>query len=81
MPALAHKVHAENAAGSEPRMPLKGIAIGDGLCDPLNQVGMADYLFQTGLLDTPDKNELQQMEAKAQKAVSEKDWTTATDAS
>ena len=36
---------------------------------------------QTGLLDAPDRNELQEMEAKAQKAVSEKDWTTATDVS
>ena len=81
VPALAHKIHSENAVGSGPRMPLKGIAIGDGLCDPLNQAGMADFLFETGLLDTPDRKRLQEMEVKAKEAVNEKDWTTATDVS
>ena len=81
VPALAHKIHSENAAGRQPKMPLKGIAIGDGLCDPLNQVGLSDFLFETGLIDTPDRNRLQEMEVKAEEAVREKDWTTATDVS
>ena len=81
VPALAHKIHTENEKGNKPQIPLKGIAIGDGLCDPLNQAGLADFLFDTGLLDNPDRKKLQEMEVNATEAVKNKDWTTATDVS
>ena len=32
------------------KMPLKGLAIGDGLCDPSNQLDYGDFLYQVGLL-------------------------------
>lgn len=81
VPALAHKIHVENMAGRQPAMPLKGISIGDGICDPLNKVGLPDFLFEIGLLDTSDRRQLQEMEDKMMKAVREEDWTTAHDVS
>ena len=56
VPAMALKIAQENAAGSVPRVPLAGIAVGDGLVDPLNMVtGYPELVFQFGLADAAQK--------------------------
>ena len=53
---MALKIAQENAAGSVPRVPLAGIAVGDGLVDPLNMVtGYPELVFQFGLADAAQK--------------------------
>ena len=54
VPAISHKIHTENQKPDSDKtlkLPLKGLAIGDGLTDPVNQMVYADYLYQLGLLD------------------------------
>ena len=46
VPAAAYKVHQENAKGTLPLIPLKGILIGDGLCDPATMIPQYPYLTE-----------------------------------
>lgn len=62
VPAIAYKIYSE---GNNTDIPLKGIAIGDGLCDPQTMFGYGDYLFQIGLLDENQRNFFNQEEQKA----------------
>ena len=36
VPAIAYKIHLENQASPKVKINLKGVAIGDGLVDPVN---------------------------------------------
>ena len=36
MPAIAYRIYIENKASPKVKINLKGIAIGDGLVDPVN---------------------------------------------
>ena len=36
MPALAYRIHLENQGSPKVKINLKGVAIGDGLVDPVN---------------------------------------------
>ena len=58
-----------NAGGATPKIPLKGLAIGDGLCDPINQFALGDFLFQTGLTDENGRDKLHQIEQKARQHI------------
>ena len=51
VPAISYRIHQMNKKEDRPmKMPLKGLAIGDGLCDPSNQLDYGDFLYQVGLL-------------------------------
>ena len=43
------------------RIPLKGLAIGDEICDPIHQMSYGDFLFQTGFVDENDRDVLRNM--------------------
>eukprot|EP01065_Artemidia_motanka_P012137 TRINITY_DN1663_c0_g1_i1.p1 TRINITY_DN1663_c0_g1~~TRINITY_DN1663_c0_g1_i1.p1 ORF type:complete len:501 (+),score=190.55 TRINITY_DN1663_c0_g1_i1:74-1504(+) len=52
VPAMAYKIHQENLAGGAPRMPLAGIAVGDGWIDPVNMVpAYPAMMYNLGLCD------------------------------
>lgn len=52
VPALAYHIHAvQNSIDTIVHIPLKGVAIGNGLSDPLHQLKYGDYLYQLGLID------------------------------
>jgi carboxypeptidase C (cathepsin A) len=56
VPAMALRIAQKNSAGSLPRVPLAGIAVGDGLVDPLNMVtGYPELVYQFGLADSSQK--------------------------
>ncbi|CAG2122037.1 unnamed protein product, partial [Medioppia subpectinata] len=63
VPAIAYKIHSE---GNASNIQLKGIAIGDGLCDPKTQFNVGEYLFQIGLLD---ENQRDYVNGETNKAV------------
>ncbi|RWR99926.1 putative serine carboxypeptidase CPVL-like protein, partial [Dinothrombium tinctorium] len=48
VPAIAYKIHEERESAN---ISLKGIAIGDGLCDPETMIDYGDFLYQIGLVD------------------------------
>ncbi len=60
------------------RIPLKGLAIGDGLCDPIHQMDYGDFLFQTGFVDENDRNVLQNMSQTTREYINSKLWQNAT---
>ena len=63
------------------RMPLKGLAIGDGLCDPSHQLDYGDFLYQVGLLDEADRDLVQERTELAKLAMELQQWHQATDVS
>merc|ERR1719361_2782237 len=60
------------------KMPLKGLAIGDGLCDPPNQMDYGDFLYQVGLLDEADRNVVQMHSKMAKIAMGNEQWHLAS---
>ena len=44
VPAISYKIHQENAVAKR-KINLKGLAIGDGLCDPINQLDYGHFLY------------------------------------
>ena len=79
VPAISYKIHQENLSGSKPKMPLKGLAIGDGLCDPINQLDYGEFLFQTGLLDEGDSRTADIIAALGKEAIEKKQWAEAVE--
>ncbi|XP_076472382.1 putative serine carboxypeptidase CPVL [Babylonia areolata] len=52
VPAISYKIHMENQGQPKVRINFKGMAIGDGLCDPVTMFPRyADFMFNLGLLD------------------------------
>lgn len=50
IPSLGMEIHLQNSKDNK-LINLKGMAIGDGYCDPPNQLDYGNYLYQHGLLD------------------------------
>ncbi|XP_035688950.1 probable serine carboxypeptidase CPVL [Branchiostoma floridae] len=51
VPALSYKIHMENPTAKF-KINFKGMAIGDGLCDPLTQYAkLPEFLYHIGLAD------------------------------
>ncbi|CAF3109717.1 unnamed protein product [Rotaria socialis] len=56
VPSITYKIHVENQDPKvKVRINLKGMTIGDGLTDPLNQYMYGDFLYQIGLIDLNQK--------------------------
>jgi len=52
VPSITYKIHIENQKPDvKVRINLKGMSIGDGLTDPINQYKYGDFLYQIGLID------------------------------
>ena len=70
-----------NKNGANIHIPLKGLAIGDGLCDPIHQMAYGDFLFQVGLVDENDRDLLQNMTQTTKEYIKSGLWEKATDVS
>ena len=81
VPAISYKIHKENEKGANPRLPLKGLAIGDGLCDPINQLDYSDFLYETGLLDEGDRAVIEKFAKQTRDNIQSKNWKVASDVS
>jgi hypothetical protein len=79
VPAISYKIHQMNSMpDTEMKMPLKGLAIGDGLCDPLHQMDYGDFLYQVGLLDESDRTEVDKHADLAKISMELEQWHQAT---
>jgi len=79
VPAISYKIHQMNSQPDNVMsMPLKGLAIGDGLCDPLHQMDYGDFLYQVGLLDNADKSEVDKLADLAKISMELEQWHQAT---
>ncbi|CAF3370797.1 unnamed protein product [Rotaria sp. Silwood2] len=56
VPSITYKIHVENQNPQvKVKINLKGMTIGDGLTDPVNQYMYGDFLYQIGLIDLTQK--------------------------
>ena len=56
VPGITYKIHMENLNPSvKVRINLKGMTIGDGICDPINQYDYGNFLYQVGFIDQNEK--------------------------
>lgn len=76
VPAVSHAIKDYNIK-AETKINLKGLAIGNGLCDPGNQLLYSDYLYQLGLIDLNGKAEIQKYEQKGREFIKEKQFLKA----
>ena len=76
VPAVCHTIHKKNGA-AKLKINLHGMAIGNGLCDPLHQLKYGDYLFQLGLIDLIGMNTFHEYEKKGKECIEKKDFDCA----
>lgn len=76
VPAVSHAIKDYNIK-AETKINLKGLAIGNGLCDPENQLLYSDYLYQLGLIDGNGKAQFQVYEEKGREFIKQKKYLEA----
>ena len=68
-----------NGKSGYTHIPLKGLAIGDGLSDPIHQMDYGDFLFQTGFVDENDRDVLLNMSQITKDYIKAQSWEKAAD--
>lgn len=76
VPAVSHAIKDFNIK-AKTKINLKGLAIGNGLCDPENQLLYSDYLYQIGLIDLNGKEKFQMYEQKGRDLIKKKKYVEA----
>lgn len=76
VPALGYAIHKDNE-NSVTKINLQGLAIGNGLVDPANQLHYSDYLYQLGLIDSNGKNVFSKMENNCRSYIAAAEWRNA----
>ncbi|XP_040564947.1 probable serine carboxypeptidase CPVL isoform X2 [Lepeophtheirus salmonis] len=78
VPAIASYIHEQNPLSAEKdKINLVGIAIGDGLCDPLTMTNYGDFLYNVGLIDEAALKVFKIIEAKQIEYIKNKEWEKA----
>ncbi|XP_058735391.1 serine carboxypeptidase-like 50 [Vicia villosa] len=82
VPAIGYYILEKNAELKDSeRVNLAGLAIGDGLTDPVTQVVThAANAYYVGLINEKQKNELEKAQLEAVRLVERGNWSEATDA-
>ncbi|XP_072139294.1 probable serine carboxypeptidase CPVL isoform X1 [Mobula birostris] len=79
VPAIGHYIHINNPT-AKVKINFKGIAIGDGLCDPEVMLGgYAEFMYQIGIVDRSQKRYIQQQTDIAMRYIQKKKWVEAFD--
>uniref|UniRef100_U5EN01 Carboxypeptidase n=1 Tax=Corethrella appendiculata TaxID=1370023 RepID=U5EN01_9DIPT len=76
VPSVAHTIHKHNG-NSKVKINLQGIAIGNGLSDPLHQLKYGDYLYQLGLIDVRGRDLFHEYEKKGADYIKVRDFAHA----
>ncbi|XP_012264672.1 venom serine carboxypeptidase [Athalia rosae] len=76
VPAVSHAIKDFNIK-ADLKINLKGLAIGNGLTDPENQMVYGDYLYQIGLLDSNGRDLFHQLEEEGRKLIQAKKFDEA----
>ncbi|XP_073986335.1 venom serine carboxypeptidase-like [Rhodnius prolixus] len=76
VPSLANEIDKNNPKASL-KINLKGISIGNGLCDPITMMNYGVYLYQIGLLDINAKAEVDTRQAKIVSLIKQKKYIPA----
>jgi len=76
VPAMAYTIHEKNPTADK-KINLKGIAIGDGLCDPRTMTDYGDFLYSVGLANAKDRDVFRARQKIIQQDIDNKDWMAA----
>lgn len=76
IPALAMQIHRTNPTRQR-KINLKGLAMGNAYCDPINQLNYGQYLYQHGFVDYNQKQVFIHMEDKIKAAIKSNDYMLA----
>ncbi|XP_025835544.1 venom serine carboxypeptidase-like [Agrilus planipennis] len=76
VPAIGYTIHKNNPT-AKIKINLSGLSIGNGLCDPENQIYYDDYLYQLGLIDLNSKSQLRKIEEQGVNYIKNKKWDLA----
>jgi len=70
-PAFGEKILREGENARKRGINLRGVAVGNGLCDPIRQTDYGANLFQVGLINERQMEKFQKIENEAKKLISE----------
>ncbi|XP_071518889.1 probable serine carboxypeptidase CPVL, partial [Panulirus ornatus] len=73
VPALTYTIHKKNPT-AELKINLKGMAIGDGLCDPVTMTDYGDFLYNIGLIDEINLQYFKQQSELAISLINKQQW-------
>lgn len=73
VPALSYVIHEKNPTAAI-KINLKGLAIGNGITDPINQFAYGDYLYQIGLIDSNGRDQYHAYETVYTSLIRQKDY-------
>lgn len=76
VPALAYTIDQNNPK-QKLVINLKGIAIGNGYSDPINQLEYGDYLYQLGLYDANTRDRVKEIEQQGFQMIRNEEWEKA----
>lgn len=78
IPSLGMEIHKENAnINGSKNINLKGLAMGNAYCDPINQLDYGNYLYQHGLIDDIQLKDFLKYQNEIAKQIKEKNWVQA----
>ncbi|KAJ8415874.1 hypothetical protein AAFF_G00404310 [Aldrovandia affinis] len=77
VPAIGYYIHKNNPS-AKVKINFKGVAIGDGLCDPEMMLGgYGEFLYQTGMVDELQKKYVQQQTDTGVRLIQQQKWVEA----
>ncbi|KAB5586952.1 hypothetical protein PHYPO_G00007410 [Pangasianodon hypophthalmus] len=77
VPAIGYYIHKNNPS-AKVKINFKGVAIGDGLCDPeMMMGGYADFMYQAGMLDELQREYVKQQTDACVKLIQQEKWMEA----
>ncbi|XP_029360895.1 putative serine carboxypeptidase CPVL isoform X2 [Echeneis naucrates] len=77
VPAISYYIHKNNPT-AKVKINFKGMAIGDGLCDPEVMLGgYGEFLYQTGMIDEHQKSYVVQQTDYAVELIQQQKWVEA----
>lgn len=77
VPAVGYKIHTMGEQAKKDGINLKGLSIGNGLCDPKTQSDYGDFLWKLGLIDKHQRDHFLAEQAKIVKLIDQKEYTKA----
>ncbi|XP_068623383.1 venom serine carboxypeptidase-like [Battus philenor] len=76
IPVLAMFIQTKNEEVKN-RINLKGVALGNAYCDPINQIDYGNYLYQHGLIDIKQRSEFLTLQSKIVDEIKSENWRQA----
>ncbi|XP_037039036.1 venom serine carboxypeptidase-like isoform X2 [Bradysia coprophila] len=75
VPALSYQIYRNiNSTDPKDNINLQGLAIGNGLSDPINQMQYGDYFYQLGLIDTNGLTTFKDIEREIADCIEKRDF-------